>query len=452
VSRPWPSGSGTGERGIYAGWVGGIYVHLESGDDGRVRTHLFDPRTQKWSRADFDIVDPSVRERLRQSGARLNFSSFSPQDVTATSDRVILAPNYVQRLSVPAAVLDPVAGQWHVLGASQTPWVGSNSFLRPGEHQLLFWPRPATPHTRAGTAVVLFDPVHLRSTKIPSPPIDIDRESPTVLFDPVHLVVLGGYHKDAAGKVDRVLADGAVYDTGTHRWRVIPDGPLVSTGPGARLYGDHLVLFAGIDPIRARQDPAQPYYKKDIVVKGQAVLDLSSLRWSEPPLDWKDWMIWQPGFAGCATCGPRLSVGERLYLGRRLVYDGDEHRFAVAPEPPVPPSWRSLTERSRERLAGLALDDRHAFLYSQANPEASRHALVLDTQSRQWCSVELPEAAATLLPTATWVTVHDRTLYIWKSARTVTETEPYDCPPGAPCMAPRTIEHHLPAEGVVVSF
>lgn len=447
-AEPWPTaGQPPPGRGIFADWIGHHYVHLEDDRENATwRAHIYSPADERWKTAEFSTVDARLRARLHPGELDRFHASLAPIFVSATASRLVAAPLDDGPRAHGGAILDPATATWRALSSEHAVWRRSHSRMWSAGRHVLFWPFPATPHSKAGTEIWLLDPERPKTVSVPFPPIDMNRQSPLVALDDRYIVVYGGEQRDQYNNAAKSFGDGAVFDIEAGRWTRMPPGSPGRIASPARFHDGVLLLFGGIDYSLSKQ----PEVAGDaLVVRDIRALDVKSNRWLQPAPAWSSWQRWQPGFDGCTGCGPTVAVGSRIFVGRRAVFDTATKKLRVAPPFPAPATWGRPEGNGQENLRGVAIDDRHVLLTSTSSDEATREAILFDAVSLRQCVLAIPASASPLL-VGTHQSFHDDALYLWRAGRTVTEVEDRDCPPGAPCAAPRQFERYVGPEAAVL--
>lgn len=446
-AEPWPTaGTPPPSGGVFADWIGNDYVHLvDDSETATWRAHIFSPKTRLWRTAEFVTVDEPLRSRLDSDDLPRFHASVAPIFVSATSSRLVVAPLDAGARAHGGATLDPVTATWQALPPEQAVWRRASYRMWSSGRYILFWPFSSPPYTRAASELYLLEPTTSRFIEIPLPPIDLSRQSTLVALDDHHIVAYGGEQRDQYNNPARTLGDGAIFDVKTRRWTAMPGSPGRIASP-ALFHNGVLLLFGGIDYTLSK---VVDYVGDALTVRDIRALEVDNNRWLVPESSWSSWQRWQPGFAGCTGCGPTVAVGSRIFVGRRAVFDTENMTLEVIPPWTAPTSWSLPGGPGQENLRGVAIDDRHVLLTSTAAGQAAAEAVVFDAVSRRACVLAIPPAATPLL-VGTHQSFHKGALYLWREGRTVSEEEERNCPEGAPCMAPRSIERYLGPESLVL--
>jgi N-acetylneuraminic acid mutarotase len=226
------------------------------------------------------------------------------------------------------------AGRAHRPPATSSPAAGSSSAgpASAGPAAISGTPAPSV----ASATVTRLGAGHWLA--LPRAPIT-PRDGASVVWTGRELLVWGG---QSGSRGDHLHADGAAYDPGSDRWRLLPAAPLAArTGQAAVWTGTEMIIWGGYDQVSARASH---------VTSSGAAYDPATNRWTrlpKAPLSPRADAIASWTGSAVLILGGQPAVTSNAVRGYR---DGAKYSPALGRwqhiAPPAPPSGHPLTWRT----------------------------------------------------------------------------------------------------------
>lgn len=211
-----------------------------------------------------------------------------------------------QRPFADGAVYDPTTGAWRRI-ADAPDWLRGTHRAVWANNQMLVWDLNASSVVGAGA----YDAAHDRWQLLAPGPLSA-RAGASLVWDGTELLVWGGAGGPGTGF--RALADGAAYDPGRSRWRMLPAAPLAGRLRHSAVWtGERMMVWGG-----GGGDAQHPTWLSD-----GASYDPGANRWHGLPL---------------APLGGRTDALAAWDGSRALVWGGADHNGPLGDGAASPPS------------------------------------------------------------------------------------------------------------------